>query len=417
MSLPLNTPVKLTHVESKYVFPVEVVIVECSSGDGGRHYNLSLARNRMTHVRVKNDCLYLNGGPESEGAHFEADVRGTGTEPQAEPALRCAFRIKNTASTCSYLGVGLNSEQAGGYGGKYGDVAETPLCVGGAGSDSEWLVEPAPFTVVPQANQLIETWDEAKALTLEQKASFVEQGYLLVPGAVPPALVDAAREAIDAKLDAEGGRAWYMQTEGKAQTTPELLALFWDAASAAQTVAQSLLGQGNATSVLRAQLAIRFPEQEVIERLERRVGPGEIDPWRWHVDGVIKGQHSPFTLLLGVALSDIPHEPADHGGGFVVFPGSHITLQEEVRKFARGEESAMEGDEESGIKESLPGARQVMARKGDIIVAHQKLAHTGGPNGSDRIRYCVYFRVSHVRHEELKEAALEDIWLEFEGVR
>ena len=98
-----------------------------------------------------------------------------------------------------------------------------------------------------------------------------------------------------------------------------------------------------------------------------------------------------------------------------MFPGSHLTLREEVLKFSRGEDSTVVGDED-GVKTPLPGARQVVARKGDIILAHQKLAHTGGPNGSDRIRYCVYFRVSHVRHDELKEAALEDLWLEFEGM-
>ena len=76
-------------------------------------------------------------------------------------------------------------------------------------------------------------------------------------------LTTHAQQVVDAKLSAEGGRAWYMQTEGKAQTTQELLDLFWHDSSAAQTLAQDLLGRGNATSVQRAQLAIRWPDQVI----------------------------------------------------------------------------------------------------------------------------------------------------------
>jgi len=81
-------------------------------------------------------------------------------------------------------------------------------------------------------------------------------------------------------------------------------------------------------------------------------------------------------------------------------------------KFSRKEDNTFE----SSKKMALPNGQQVMAKKGDIILAHQKLAHCGGPNGSDRIRYCVYFRVTHRLHQELKDAALEDLWLEYEGL-
>ena len=41
-------------------------------------------------------------------------------------------------------------------------------------------------------------------------------------------------------------------------------------------------------------------------------------------------------------------------------------------------------------------ATQVLLRKGDVVLAHQKLAHFGGANCSPDIRYQVYFRVGHL---------------------
>jgi hypothetical protein len=50
------------------------------------------------------------------------------------------------------------------------------------------------------------------------------------------------------------------------------------------------------------------------------------------------------------------------------------------------------------------------------VIAHHKLAHRGGPNASSAIRYQVYFRVRHRRHDEhvASGALLEDLWVEFD---
>lgn len=48
-----------------------------------------------------------------------------------------------------------------------------------------------------------------------------------------------------------------------------------------------------------------------------------LPPSAWHIDGMGKDKHSPFTLLLGVSLSAVP-EP--DSGNFCVFPGSHKVL-------------------------------------------------------------------------------------------
>lgn len=48
---------------------------------------------------------------------------------------------------------------------------------------------------------------------------------------------------------------------------------------------------------------------------------------RWVVDGLVDGSHSPYTLLVGVALTDI----AVDSGGLVVFPTSQQLLIEFVK--------------------------------------------------------------------------------------
>jgi hypothetical protein len=53
-----------------------------------------------------------------------------------------------------------------------------------------------------------------------------------------------------------------------------------------------------------------------------------------------------------------------------------------------------------------------------VVFAHQKLAHRGGPNTSADIRYQVYFRLRHKQHAEFVDSGilLDDLWVEYEGL-
>lgn len=108
-------------------------------------------------------------------------------------------------------------------------------------------------------------------------------------------------------------------------------------------------------------------------------------------DGLEKEHHSSFSLLLGITLSDCLE---DFAGNFTVFPGSHHTNCEDMRAIVRS------GQQPSSLvknnKRSYPNGLQVKARRGDIVMAHHKLAHKGGDNTSPHIRYQIYFRLSHV---------------------
>lgn len=101
--------------------------------------------------------------------------------------------------------------------------------------------------------------------------------------------------------------------------------------------------------------------------------------------------HSSFTLLLGVTLSDCM---TDYAGNFTAYAGSHHTVVSDMRDIVRA------GLPPSTIvhsnKRAFGNARQVHARRGDIVMAHHKLAHRGGANHSANIRYQIYFRLTHV---------------------
>lgn len=151
------------------------------------------------------------------------------------------------------------------------------------------------------------------------------------------------------------------------------------------------------------QIALRFPENAPPPPHTHLGG------LHWHTDGMDKGDFAPFTLLVGVALTD---QPAPLHGNLCVFDGSHYTLQDTFRTIAH---SAPPYDM-SYARCDLGEPTQLQLHIGDVVLLHQKLAHRGGPHFGHEIRKMVYFRVRHRRHDELKVAATENLWLEFEGM-
>ena len=133
---------------------------------------------------------------------------------------------------------------------------------------------------------------------------------------------------------------------------------------------------------------------------------------QWHVDGMAKGRHSPFSLLVGVTLSDAS---TPNCGNLVVFPGSHRKTLPLLTSALRAGREALIGGEGQPKPDMGPG-RQLLASAGDVVVAHHKLAHRGGANAGSAIRYQVYFRLRHVHHHEhvASGALLEDLWCEFD---
>eukprot|EP01035_Chromulina_nebulosa_P022367 gene22367-28961_t len=166
----------------------------------------------------------------------------------------------------------------------------------------------------------------------------------------------------------------------------------------------------------QGQIALRFPDLNNMPT-DRKIYIGGKN---WHIDGIEKGKHSAFTILIGVALSD---QLYPFCGNLCVHPGSHYTLQSLVKEFAFSTMGLIDDDKDISIdsplinhksKPDLGEPVQILLHTGDVVFVHHKVAHLGSTNYSSDIRRMVYFRVNHNKHAELSFDSLDNIWLEFE---
>jgi hypothetical protein len=239
-------------------------------------------------------------------------------------------------------------------------------------------------------------------LRSEQKEKLREEGYLLLPGAVPRDLVEAALRAINHSLGNEG-----IPKEGlpsfRARTfTPELttapVILDLYRKSALAVAAEEAIGPVKPPS--EGQIALRFPG------LGGSAVP-HIDGISTPDNGVPPGTLYHFTGLAGVFLSEVS-EP--DRGNLTVWPGSHELMADHLR--TRGVNAVV--DRFPDLR--LPPPRPICARAGDGILAHYLLAHGIAPNFGPHIRYAAFFRLFHLQHAEHGARPLVDPWLEWAGV-
>lgn len=249
------------------------------------------------------------------------------------------------------------------------------------------------------------------ALTESQRRSFMQNGFLQIRSAVPLTLINAALRRINHDLGVLGHMVDGGVEEGSAKlagnvsNSEEVLNLFH--LSDATKYAEALVGTGKVAPPKGAQIALRFPEL------------GELRGTEWHTDGMRQGKLHPFSLLLGVALSDVRDPLA---GNLTVFPESHVHLH----KLLTADDKLDGYDDECYRVDSVWGGDvlldlgppvQLLASRGDIVLAHPNLAHRGGLNFSPDIRYQIYFRLKHVDHATLQELAHADLWADLEGLR
>ena len=252
------------------------------------------------------------------------------------------------------------------------------------------------------------------ALNDSQLQSFFSDGYLLCRNAVPMEIIALAKRFINASI----GRGDVERKHGMTGVLPslstadELLNLFRGPGSKLSTIVQSLLGKGKVKPPYHAQVALRYPSPYL--GAEADSARCSIGGKHWHVDGFGQGKHSPFTVLLGVCLSDCVSSGC---GNFAVHPGAHWTLQENVRQQVLHNSEDFSKVEHEDSKPDLGIPVEMMMKAGDCVIAHQKLPHLGMPNCSPEVRYQVYFRLQHVNHDMIVDAWLDDLLLPFEPVK
>ncbi|HJQ34607.1 MAG TPA: phytanoyl-CoA dioxygenase family protein [Pyrinomonadaceae bacterium] len=242
---------------------------------------------------------------------------------------------------------------------------------------------------------------EVITLTRRQKRLFAEQGYTVVPRAVPRRLIVAARREAAGLLAREpppagqrGPYSYFLKGDAAPRTLRALLS-----ESTALAAAESLIAPAKFEAPEHVQLSLNFP-------------PFDHLPGGPHVDGLAPpeedGRPGTFTLLAGVFLTD---QTAEQMGNLWVWPGSHRAAAEYFRE--HGADALLTSSPYPPVELSAP--RQVTGRAGDLLLAHYLLGHNIGGNTSEVTREVVYFRLRREGHKRRWREFVQDASFEFDS--
>jgi hypothetical protein len=252
-------------------------------------------------------------------------------------------------------------------------------------------------------------------ISAEQRSDFARDGFLVVPGVVDRARVDAALQLINhwifCEFDHEKRVQYYAQSFATdRQDDPRILGLLHD--TPALSLATDLVGRRLAGPD-KGQVALRFPV------------PPDAPPFYVgaHVDGVPTGINGVpedgaihgFTINACVLLSDLT---GPDQGNFTVWPGTHLTM---ARWFT--EHGARIPDPEvffratEDVANATSAPYPVTGRAGDLILAHHLTAHANGGHAGPNIRYAVFFRLTSDVRYDLGDAVYTDPWAEWDAMR
>lgn len=178
---------------------------------------------------------------------------------------------------------------------------------------------------------------------------------------------------------------------------------------------EQLIGRDSVDPHFGAQVALRFPGVRDDLVAGGAAVRSRVTGRDWHTDGLRQGKKHPFTLLIGVALSDTAEQDQ---GNLCVWPGSHYFAQASSRwpdgRFLR----ARGWERTDGPLPDIGEPLQLRLRAGDVMLAHSELAHCGGPLLGPDIRYMVYFRAKHRAWRQMREQGrfVDDMWCDLGGL-
>ncbi|RLN69897.1 hypothetical protein BBP00_00000020 [Phytophthora kernoviae] len=298
------------------------------------------------------------------------------------------------------------------------ETSSSPELIGDTGKGVDSLFRLAVVSIraaftLDTTRSLMARSGQNSILSESQRQSFVRNGYLQIRGAVLLPLANAALRRINHDLGIpgrmiDGGVEGNVKLSGTTSNSDAVLDLYY--LSDVCKYVEALVGADQVVPPQGAQVALRFPELGE---------PREPQGTEWHTDGMRQGRKHPFTLLAGIALSNVP-EPLS--GNLTVFPGSHVALHSRLTadgKLNGYDDECYKADSVwgDGTLPDLGVPVQLLASRGDLVLAHPNLAHRGGLNFSPDIRYQVYFRIKHKQLEELQGQCISNLWADLHGLR
>ena len=239
----------------------------------------------------------------------------------------------------------------------------------------------------------------APALTPEVRASLHGKGFHVFPDLVPRPMVEGALSLINAQMGQHGAGRWE-----DIANSPILTQLYLR--TGARRLVEEIVGPEDVPewSGKHVQVALIFPSREAEVQPLRRRGH--------HIDGIPtegnkleKGRLHPFTLLVGVYLSDVSQP---HAGNLFLYPGSHLQHAAHWREDPARIPRMLEQDAFEMPRVDLAEPEQVQGGPGTVVIANYLTGHGIAQNASPHIRYAVYFRISSRKLLERRKDDLQN---------
>ncbi len=234
-------------------------------------------------------------------------------------------------------------------------------------------------------------------LSEEQRQRFDQHGYLIVPNALSPTMVERATVAVDRLVEA-GVAANGLNKAGAFELRNAVAHddLFLELLDWPGTAPLAVQLMGWDLQLDTSHIIVRPPQPHDTSLSFKALG--------WHRDGGIATLELPeplprLRLKICYVLSDLS-EPGRGNTRFV--PGSHRLL---------GAPARMEDDIDPA------GAREILANPGDAIIFENRLYHAVGPNLSSIVRKTVFIGYTYrwlrpldyvVQPPELEAKVLDD---------
>src|SRR5215213_7298827 len=205
----------------------------------------------------------------------------------------------------------------------------------------------------------------------EQRARFLEDGYLVVPNALTPAELAPLREA--ARAAEARWRADLSLPGVRRHDLEQVLGIMEH-----DPVLFDLIEHPRIFPLVRELLG---PDVMMLDHDYFMTPPGAEIPHGWHFDFNMPAVDHPRSLLLVkvfYVLEDIPED----GGATLVLPRSHRTPLEAEMPNAE-------------VPEDLPGAVRMALPAGSAYLITGRTYHSAGNNRSDRYRHLLIYTYGH----------------------
>lgn len=242
-------------------------------------------------------------------------------------------------------------------------------------------------------------------LTEEQRRRFAVDGYVVVPGVVDETLLGAADAEVDALMSESPA------PEGT--VGPHFAFLPPDRLPAADAALR-----GSGALGLADELVAPHHLDHALDHIQvaLNIPPHPHRPGAPHIDGHRPGEEiGSFTMLAAIFLSD---ESTPDRGNLWVWPGSHRGHQQLFRE--RGVD-ILEAVSGHAILLDPPvwlgPGEPLLARRGDLLLAHYLLGHNIGGNTSEATRRILYYRLAAKGHAGRRAATFLDPFTEYPTLR